>query len=73
MTIEQQSIILNGKPETVPADMSVAELLRWMGRDPEAGGLAVAVNGKVVRRALWTDSILDEDDQVEVITAQQGG
>lgn len=73
MTLEKLPIILNGESNAVPSDTSVADLLRKMGRDPEGRGLAVAVNGKVVRRALWAETTLTENDKVEVITAQQGG
>lgn len=36
-------------------------------------GLAVAVNGEVVPRSLWPTTALMEGDQVEVLTAVQGG
>lgn len=66
-------VLVNGEPTDVPEGTSVAELLRRAGRDPEAPGLAVAVNGAVVRRAAWADTPLRADDAVEVITASQGG
>lgn len=36
-------------------------------------GIAVAVNGEVVRRALWGSHALAPGDRVEVLTAAQGG
>jgi sulfur carrier protein len=38
-----------------------------------AGGVAVAVNGTVVPRSRWDDTILAAGDAVEVVTAVQGG
>ncbi|HEY0717369.1 MAG TPA: sulfur carrier protein ThiS [Streptosporangiaceae bacterium] len=36
-------------------------------------GIAVAVNGAVVRRSEWESTRLADGDQVEVLTAVQGG
>lgn len=36
-------------------------------------GVAVAVNGTVVPRADWSDTALEPDAVVEVLTAVQGG
>jgi sulfur carrier protein len=38
-----------------------------------ASGVAAAVNGKVVPRGSWAAASLGEGDQVEVVTAVQGG
>lgn len=36
-------------------------------------GVAVAVNGTVVPRGRWPQTVLTEADEVEVLTAVQGG
>jgi|HubBroStandDraft_4_1064222.scaffolds.fasta_scaffold596576_1 sulfur carrier protein len=36
-------------------------------------GVAAAVNGEVVRRADWDRTALNDGDEVEVLTAVQGG
>lgn len=66
------TITCNGEPYATDA-RSVADLLdqRLGERDP--GGIAVAVNGEVVRRAVWSAPLLVEGDVVEVVTAVQGG
>jgi sulfur carrier protein len=66
-------LVLNGAPAEAPAGSSVSDLLRQHGQDPEQRGIAVAVNGRVVRRALWRETELTAGDEVEVITATQGG
>ncbi|MEM1347003.1 MAG: sulfur carrier protein ThiS [Myxococcota bacterium] len=38
-----------------------------------ARGVAVAVNGRVVRRAEWGERTLAQGDRVEIIRAVQGG
>ncbi len=49
---------INGVDEEVAAS-TVAELLAARGIDPGARFLAVAVNGAVVRRAVWDDAALE--------------
>lgn len=73
MTAETLPITLNGQPAEVSAGASLEDLLRQQGRDPQAGGVAIAVNGRVIRRGAWAATPLAEGDQVEVITAFQGG
>lgn len=50
---------------------TVAALLREM--ELPARGVAVAVNGEVVRRVDWPGHRLAEGDRVDVLTAAQGG
>ena len=64
---------VNGDPHEVPAPLTLEELLRHLGRNPDLPGIAVAVNDTVVRRADWETTALVEDDRVELITASQGG
>ena len=67
------SITLNGDPRAVPDGLTVEALLRHVGRDPAVPGVAVAVSGRVVRRASWAEARVADGDRVEVITAAQGG
>lgn len=63
---------VNGEETEAPA--SLIELLRERGIDPaEARGIAVARNGAVVRKQEWDATPIEEDDQIEIITATQGG
>jgi sulfur carrier protein len=66
-------ITLNGEPVEVPLGLALPDLLRRAGVDPEQSGIAVALNGAVVRRADWPGTPVEEGDEVEVITATQGG
>lgn len=72
--MESQRIVVNGEPQEVTGQISVADVLRSMDVDPENGrGVAVAVNDEVVRRGSWREVLLKPDDRVEIITARQGG
>ncbi|MEM7036712.1 MAG: sulfur carrier protein ThiS [Bacteroidota bacterium] len=44
-----------------------------MDIDSELSGIAVAINWSVVPRSQWTDTTLKAGDEVELITARQGG
>ena len=61
-------ITVNGDPATVAAGGTVADVLPG-----DARGLAVAVNGVVVRRTDHVTTPLAEGDAVEIVTAVQGG
>jgi sulfur carrier protein len=67
-----KKILLNGK-ERESSAMTIEELLGACGIDPSSPGVAVALNDRVVRRAAWTETAIDDGDRVEIITAMQGG
>ena len=64
-------VILNDTPREVTPDQTVAELLSELVLP--AKGIAVAVNGEVVRRGDWPTRQLHDGDRVEVLSAAQGG
>ncbi|MCF7552797.1 sulfur carrier protein ThiS [Pseudonocardia sp. WMMC193] len=61
---------INGTPHDLRADATVADALGAI--DAPERGVAVAVDGTVVRRAHW-GTPLHEGAAVEVLTAVQGG
>ena len=67
------TVLCNGDPVEVEAGATVAQLLDRMGVEPDARGIAVAVDGEVVPRGRWADVRLVADARVEVVTAIQGG
>ncbi|MEM1056322.1 MAG: sulfur carrier protein ThiS [Bacteroidota bacterium] len=66
-------IRINGEPREVPPGLTIRALLTHLGRDPDQPGVAVAVDDRVVRRALWDETAVPEGSRVEIITASQGG
>ncbi len=66
-------ILLNGDPSDLRAGDTVAAALTRLGLGLEAKGIAVAVDGAVVRRGDWEDVALGADARVEVLSAMQGG
>jgi sulfur carrier protein len=64
---------LNGRTEELPDGATVADAVRVAGVDGEPRGVAVAVDGEVVRRTEWGSTELAERQAVEVVRAVQGG
>ncbi|WP_117215452.1 sulfur carrier protein ThiS [Allorhizocola rhizosphaerae] len=65
------TVLFNDAPRQLATGETVAELLQELVLPPR--GIAVAVNGEVVRRADWASHALSDGDRVDVLTASQGG
>jgi len=68
MTIE-----LNGERIELRAHVSVAELIERAGAGGDRRGVAVAVDGEVVPRSAWQETLVADGQKVEVVGAIQGG
>jgi sulfur carrier protein len=66
-------IYLNGNPHDDAGERTVVKLLRVLELEPDARGVAVAVDGEVVPRADWSTVAIPDGARVEVLTAMQGG
>lgn len=64
---------VNGVPTTVDDDATVASVVHDLAGTGRSHGIAVAVNGDVVPRSQWPARPLAGGDEVEVLTAVQGG
>ena len=64
-------IVINGQPHESAAGLSLAQAVALL--TDARTGVAAAVNGDVVRRTAWETTLLAEGDEVEVLTAVQGG
>jgi sulfur carrier protein len=62
---------LNGEPHELPDGSALAEAVAAV--TDLVSGVAAAVNGDVVPRGSWAGAVLRDGDQVEVVTAVQGG
>jgi sulfur carrier protein len=65
------NVIVNGKPVELADGATTAAAVQVL--TSAVSGIAVAVNGAVVRRGEWESTLLADGDQVEVLTAVQGG
>jgi sulfur carrier protein len=63
-------IRVNGDSEEF-LDETVLDLLQRRGIEPR--GIAVALDGEVVRRGAWSETKVHDGTQVEIVTAAAGG
>jgi sulfur carrier protein len=68
MTVE-----LNGSSTELPERATVADAVTAAGAAADGRGVAVAVDGEVVRKTEWGRVTLQEGQSVEVVRAVQGG
>jgi sulfur carrier protein len=64
-------VIINGRPHEAAEELSLAQAVAVL--TSARSGVAAAVNGAVIRRTAWDTTALTEGDEVEVLTAVQGG
>jgi sulfur carrier protein len=65
------TIVVNGQHHELPDDATLTDVVARL--TTAARGVAVALNGSVVPRGEWHSTALAEADQVEILTAVQGG
>ena len=65
------NITVNGLIRACPAGTTVAALVAGVSRS--RAGIAVAVGDTVVPRAQWNTWTVREGDEIEILTAVQGG
>jgi sulfur carrier protein len=73
MTAEGIAVVLNGEPAVLAPGTTVADVIGAAGVAPEARGVAVALDGEVVRRSTWAETVIQPGARVEVLTAVAGG
>lgn len=64
-------IEINGDRRRLPDGSTVADVLAELGTEQQ--GVAVALDGEVVRRARWADVVVPDGARLDVMTAVQGG
>lgn len=65
------AVSVNGEEAEVAVGTTVADLIA--DRSPSPRGVAVARNLEVVPRSAWAATPVVDGDQIEILTAAQGG
>ncbi len=66
-------IQVNGEARELEPEQSVADLVYQLNGSHESQGIAVAINGQIVRKNDWAGRTLKDNDEVEVLRAVSGG
>jgi len=69
----EQTIRVNGENEALGEQRTLEGLLEEKTADTSQRGIAVALNGSVVPRARWRETLLRAGDSIEIVRARQGG
>jgi thiamine biosynthesis protein ThiS len=64
-------ITLNGDRFELAGPVTVSELLSWLDIDPRR--VAIEHNLSVIKRTAYTDTVVHEGDQVEIVNFVGGG
>lgn len=62
---------INGEDHEVVENTSLQQLVTQLNLTPER--IAIELNQKVVRRADWATTLLNEDDRIEIVHFVGGG
>jgi sulfur carrier protein len=65
------TIELNGESRSLPMSMSVRQLLHHLGISPDR--IAVELNRRIIRRADWDRTSVQQHDKVEIVQFVGGG
>lgn len=71
MGAELIEVVVNGERKTVPAGLSVTQLLREL--DVAADRVAVELNKSIVRKRNWEETAVPGDSQIEIVQFVGGG
>ena len=63
--------LVNGERRELPSEITLDAVVRTLTERPT--GVAAAVNGDVVPRHAWAKTRIVDGDEVDVLTAVQGG
>jgi len=66
------TISLNNQTQEIEAQTVLSELV-FLHVGEKQNGIAVAINGEVKPRSIWTECSLNENDDILIIKATQGG
>lgn len=68
-------LIVNGQPcEREVGDVAALFAIEAQEQElPGPQGIAIALNGQVVRKTAWAQTPLAEGDRIEIVRAMQGG
>jgi sulfur carrier protein len=66
-------IKLNGEERVFDKELSLNELVQTELNSDEPKGVAVALNYKIIPKQNWSETVLKENDEIEIVHAVQGG
>jgi len=65
------TLCVNGDLHTCPRQTRLPELIKQLGLNPRL--IAIEYNGEILHRQFWTETTLQTDDHLEIVTIVGGG
>lgn len=65
------TVIVNGETRQIPENTNLARLLEIL--ELTSARVAIELNQNVIRRAQWENTVLQENDRVEIVHFVGGG
>ena len=69
--VDTVQVVINGDSRAVPTGIRLVQWLESAGRDPRT--VAVELNGNIVPRDRFPETVLVDGDRLEVVQFVQGG
>ncbi|MCX7878619.1 MAG: sulfur carrier protein ThiS [Ignavibacteria bacterium] len=66
-------IRINGQEKEVKNSINLKSLISDELKTKSTDGIAVALNYNVIYRQDWEKTVINEGDEIEIVTAMQGG
>lgn len=66
-------IKINGEVKVFEDVKTLLRIIEKELNGKSTDGIAVALNFKVIHKRDWSETIVNENDEIEVVTAVQGG
>ena len=67
------NIKINGEELILEDHMNIAEFIKMRMNSQEPRGVAVALNDTIIPKSKWSDTVINENDSIEIVHAVQGG
>ncbi|MGA2667451.1 MAG: sulfur carrier protein ThiS [Ignavibacteria bacterium] len=66
-------IKVNGEKQTLQEQMNLYDFLNLQLNGEDTKGIAIALNFNIIPRQKWETTFINEDDEIEIVHAVQGG
>lgn len=68
-------IVLNGVSENIEKEILISEFIEKLSSEKNINlsGAVVLLNDELIKRDSWKDTIIKENDEIEVLTFVSGG
>ena len=67
------NIKINGKITEIAESLNVTDFIALHLNGKEPRGIAIAVNDIIIPKSKWSETVIAENDNIEIVHAVQGG